>query len=284
MFKNLSIRNKLFIIVLPAIIELCVLLLLFYRTVSSTYEESNKIFYNNLYLANSSLLSSDRDFYQASQAADRINSIISSKEDVDSTQSLWNSWISSINGSGDAALPELRDTYSQNAQQAKDNANKILEYFVDEPQLLDEYTQHNLFLLTGGSETAEDPNGFLQNDKTIRMLLDEFNTNYAAWQAAYDPETGEGDYDQMSNSFDSARISLDEMQNLIMLYGDYSAAQLETSIRQNLIQITIGTVCIVSLVIIIAVFMIHYLRKHINHITNSMNELAAKILPRNRYG
>ncbi len=257
MFKNLSIRSKLLIIILPAIIELLVLLMIFYNTVFSTYEDSHKIFYNNLYLANSTLLSSDRDFYQASQAIDRINS---------------------INDNGDATLPELRDAYNENAQQAKDNANKILEYFADEPQLLDEYTQHNLFLRTGGSETAEDPSGFLQNDKTIRMLIDEFNTNFSAWQASYDPETGEGDYNQMLNSFDSARTNLDEMQDLISLYGDYSAIQLKASIQQNLIILAIGTIFIVSLVAIIAAFMIHYLRKHINHITNSMNELAQKNL------
>ena len=254
----------------------------FYRTVNSTYEKSREIFYNNLYMTHSALLSSDRDFYQASLSAERINSIISSnEEESDGTQSVWKSWINSINsiiGGDEAALSDLRDSYKENAQQTTDNANKILEYLADDPQLLDYYTTHNLFVLVNGSETAEDPNGFLQRDKTIRMLLDDFNTNFAAWQAAYNPETGEGDYELMVNSFDAARTCLDEMQDLLTLYSDYSADQLETSMRHDLIQITVGTICLIAVILIIAMITIHYLRKHINHITNSMNELAAKNL------
>lgn len=144
MFKNLSIRNKLLFIVLPAILELCLLLFLFYRTVTSTYEDSRKIFYNNLYMTHSALLNSDRDFYQASLSAERINSMI---------------------GGDETALSDLRDNYKENAQQTTDNANKILEYLADDPQLLDYYTTHNLFVLVNGSETAEDPNGFCRGIK-----------------------------------------------------------------------------------------------------------------------
>ncbi len=257
MFKHLSIRSKLLIIVLPMTIALCALLLLFYRTVNSTYGESKEIFYNSLYLTHSTLLSSDRDFYQALETAERINSMRKGAETIS---------------------PELYDTYKENAQQATDNANQLLEYLSDKPQLLNFYTPHNLFVLINGSEAAEDPNGFLQKDKTIQMLLDDFNTNFAAWQAAYNPETGEGDYNLMINSFDAARTCLDEMQDLLTLYSDYSAKQLETSIRSNLIQVTIGSVCLIFVILIIAMITIHYLRKHINLITDSMNTLAAKNL------
>lgn len=257
MFRNLSIRSKLLLIVIPAMLELGLLLLIFYNMVTSTYENSREIFYKNLYLTHSTLLSSDRDFYQASIAVERMNS---------------------NDGKDKAALADLRDSYSENAQQATDNANKVLEYLADDSELLDYYTTHNLFVLINGSETIEDPNGFLQRDKTIRTLLADFNQNFTAWKAAYNPETGEGDYNLMVNSFDAARTCLDEMQDLLTLYSDYSANQLEASIRGRLIQTTIVVGCLFALVLIIAIVTIHYLRKHINHITDSMNKLAEKNL------
>lgn len=81
-------------------------------------------------------------------------------------------------------------------------------------------------MLLNGSETADDPNGYLKEEKNLKELLDEFNTNFAAWQAAYNPETGEGNYSKMEESFDAARSCLNEMQDVLAIYSDYALQSL----------------------------------------------------------
>ncbi len=257
MFKNLSIRNKLLLIVLPTTLGLCLLLFLFGSTVNSTYKSSRDIFYVNLYMTHVSLLSSDRDFYQANEAALRINSLDAS----DSEQ-----------------LTDLRGVYKENAQQAIDNANKVAEYLQNDSQLLEYYTPHNLFVLVNGSENTDDPDGFLQKDKTIKDLLEEFNTNFTIWQSAYNPETGEGDFHMMDESFDTARECLNEMQDLLTLYSDYSSAHLEQEIQSQILWVTSAAIFFIAVIMILALITIRYLRKNINEITGSMNELAKKNL------
>ncbi|WP_342760058.1 methyl-accepting chemotaxis protein [Kineothrix sedimenti] len=254
MFKNLSIRNKLFLIVLPTTLGLCLLLFIFYSTVNSTYKSSWDIFYVNLYMTHVSLLSSDRDFYQANEAALRINS------------------------SDSGQLADLRAVYKENAQQTIDNANKVTEYLQNHSQLLEYYTPHNLFVLINGSENSDDPDGFLQKDKTLKDLLEEFHTNFTIWQSSYDPETGEGDFHIMDESFDTARECLNEMQDLLTLYSDYSSAQLEREIHAKIVRVTSIAIFFITVIFILAVMIIRYLRKHINEITVSMNELAKKNL------
>lgn len=257
MFKNLSIRGKLLFIILPAIFELSLLLFTFITTVDSTYQNSRTIFYNDLYLTHTSLLSSDRDFYQASEAAQRINL---------------------TNDSDTQKLTNLRAAYKENTEQALNNANKILSILKGDSKLLTYYTPHSLFVLLNGSDTAEDPNGYLQKEKSLKELLEEFNTNFAAWQAAYNPQTGDGDYAKMEASFDTARNNLNDMQDLLTLYSDYSSQQLHSSIQAKIVQISLWTAIIVGVIILIALLTIRYLRKHIKEVTNSMNELAKKNL------
>ncbi len=257
MFKNLSIRGKLFLIILPAIIELGLMLFALISTTTSNYEKSRDIYYNDLYLTHTSLLSSDRDFYQASQAALKISIF----DDSDTKQ-----------------LADLRTTYTDNAKQASDNANKIATYLKGNSKLLNEYTPHKLFVLLKGSETADDPNGYLQKDKTIKELLDDFNANFAAWKAAYDPETGDGDYKKMDASFDAARSCLDNMEDLLTLYSEYSSIQLKADIHQSIMQTVIWTVIIIIAILFIAVLIIRYLRNHLKAVTDRMNNLANKNL------
>lgn len=218
MFKNLSIRNKLILVLSPITLALFILLIVFYTTVNSTYRDSRDIFYVDLYATHVNILSSDRDFYQANEAALRIDS---------------------LDGSDADQLTDLKAAYKENVQQTLDNINKIPEYLQDDSQLLNYYTPHNLFVLLNGSESADDPNGFLQKDKTMKALLEEFNTNFAIWQSAYNPETGEGDFSKMDTAFNTTRVSLDEMQDLLTLYGEYSSGQLEDIIQATAVQVTV---------------------------------------------
>ncbi|WOO37399.1 methyl-accepting chemotaxis protein [Anaerocolumna sp. AGMB13020] len=257
MLKNLSLRNKLLLMIIPAILELILLLYLYAADNNSTFHKSKEIFYNDLYLVHTSLLSSDRDFYQADQAVQQINSADTSDEQL---------------------LIDLNAVYSQNAQQASDNANKITEILKNNQKILDSYTPHSLFILLYGSETKDDPNGYLGKDKTLKVLLEEFNSNFDIWKASYNPETGDGDFHSMETAFNAARGSLDEMQDLLVLYGDYSSQQLQENISAKILQVVIFTVLIITLILLLSFVMITYLRKHLRTITVNMNELAKQNL------
>lgn len=261
MLKNLSLRNKLLLMIIPAILELVLLLYVYAADNNSTFNKSKEIFYNDLYLVHTSLLSSDRDFYQADQAVRQLQLQINSADTSD-----------------EQLLIDLNAAYSQNAQQASDNANKITEILKNNQKVLDSYTPHSLFILLNGTESKDDPNGYLEKDKTLKMLLEEFNSNFDIWKASYNPETGDGDFQSMETAFNAARGSLDNMQDLLVLYGDYSSQQLQENIAAKILQVVAFTILIITLILLLSFVMITYLRKHLRTITANMNELAKQNL------
>ncbi len=261
MLKNLSLRNKLLLMIIPAILELVLLLYVYAADNNSTFNKSKEIFYNDLYLVHTSLLSSDRDFYQADQAVRQLQLQINSADTSD-----------------EQLLIDLNAAYSQNAQQASDNANKITEILKNNQKVLDSYTPHSLFILLNGTESKDDPNGYLEKDKTLKMLLEEFNSNFDIWKASYNPETGDGDFHSMETAFNAARGSLDNMQDLLVLYGDYSSQQLQENIAAKILQVVAFTILIITLILLLSFVMITYLRKHLRTITANMNELAKQNL------
>jgi len=261
MLKNLSLRNKLLLMIIPAILELVLLLYVYAADNNSTFNKSKEIFYNDLYLVHTSLLSSDRDFYQADQAVRQLQLLINSADTSD-----------------EQLLIDLNAVYSQNAQQANDNANKITEILKKNQKVLDSYTPHSLFILLNGTESKDDPNGYLEKDKTLKVLLEEFNSNFDIWKASYNPETGDGDFHSMETAFNAARGSLDDMQDLLVLYGDYSSQQLQENIAAKILQVVAFTILIITLILLLSFVMITYLRKHLRTITANMNELAKQNL------
>lgn len=261
MLKNLSLRNKLLLMIIPAILELILLLYVYAADNNSTFNKSKEIFYNDLYLVHTSLLSSDRDFYQADQAVRQLQLLINSADTSD-----------------EQLLIDLNAVYSQNAQQANDNANKITEILKKNQKVLDSYTPHSLFILLNGTESKDDPNGYLEKDKTLKVLLEEFNSNFDIWKASYNPETGDGDFHSMETAFNAARGSLDDMQDLLVLYGDYSSQQLQENIAAKILQVVAFTILIITLILLLSFVMITYLRKHLRTITANMNELAKQNL------
>ena len=261
MLKNLSLRNKLLLMIIPAILELVLLLYVYAADNNSTFNKSKEIFYNDLYLVHTSLLSSDRDFYQADQAVRQLQLLINSADTSD-----------------EQLLIDLNAVYSQNAQQASDNANKITEILKNNQKILDSYTPHSLFILLNGTESKDDPNGYLEKDKTLKVLLEEFNSNFDIWKASYNPETGDGDFHSMETAFNAARGSLDDMQDLLVLYGDYSSQQLQENIAAKILQVVAFTILIITLILLLSFVMITYLRKHLRTITANMNELAKQNL------
>lgn len=261
MLKNLSLRNKLLLMIIPAILELILLLYVYAADNNSTFNKSKEIFYNDLYLVHTSLLSSDRDFYQADQAVRQLQLLINSADTSD-----------------EQLLIDLNAVYSQNAQQASDNANKITEILKKNQKVLDSYTPHSLFILLNGTESKDDPNGYLEKDKTLKVLLEEFNSNFDIWKASYNPETGDGDFHSMETAFNAARGSLDDMQDLLVLYGDYSSQQLQENIAAKILQVVAFTILIITLILLLSFVMITYLRKHLRTITANMNELAKQNL------
>lgn len=63
--KKLNIRGKLMLMVIPLEIVILVLVIFFSSLANSISNESKSLYYDQLYSANSSLISADRDFYQA---------------------------------------------------------------------------------------------------------------------------------------------------------------------------------------------------------------------------
>lgn len=253
MFKNSSIKTKLLLMQVPAAITLVGLTILLIIVSESIYNKTTKTFYQELYQANNCLINGDRDFYQASQAADQLTF---------GGESL-----------SEEELTGWKNTYTENVNQTIDNIHKTLAFLSDNNNLLNKYTSKSLFILIHGSDKADDPNGYLQNDKTISELADSFEKDMETWKSAFNLETGEGDLFDMEIAFKTARNNLDYMSNILAEYGEYSKVSLQKNIMQTIISTVLAIVIIIAILVIIAVAIQRYLRKSIEYVTSNMNEL-----------
>lgn len=141
--KNLSLRGKMILMVVPLEIVAVVLAVVFSMLVTSTSNQSKNLYYEQLYDGNSTLLNADRDFYQAYTA-------------------LFKFLISGMNGTPEAA--QLQD-FQDNLQQAVDRVNQVREVIESNEELMN-------YQYEGISLTNEYKN-FMVNVQQIQTCLEE---------------------------------------------------------------------------------------------------------------
>jgi hypothetical protein len=216
----------------PAVIALLGVTLTIIVLSNYIYHKSTKTFYLELYKTNNSILSSDRDFYQASEAAKEIALIGEGLSEEQRAE-----WIAA---------------YNKNSDQALSNIHIAMEVIGKNDKLMNTYTSKNLFILLNGSKKAEDENGFLENDQTLAELAQEFEVDFQTWKTSYNPETGEGDYSAMEKAFNTARENLDYMGNILTEYGEFSAKQMNSKIQR-----IIYTTVVIVFIIIVVIYLLY---------------------------
>ena len=201
--KNLSIKVKLLVLIVPLVVALLCACIFYSTQMKSISKKSEDILYEKLYQISSLLINADRDFYQSMLAAMQYHDI--------------QSGYSSLDPEMEAMVSEstLADYYD-NAEQTIDRVNQAIAIASDVD-----------LLYTG--LTLEGDN------RTYKMLGDEFQEAFDDWQATYDVEKLTGDWDSFCSKFDSARGGISDMTDIAEIWAVNEKEILEKDIEKRLL-------------------------------------------------
>ena len=256
MFKNISVGKKLVLMGAPAAIALIAFSVVASFLIHSTYSDTSKVLYEELYVANEYLLSSDRDFYQALVA--EMDIMRESEQNPDSF-----------------LIDNFKNDLEENYQQAVDRTTAAMETIENNQELYDQYSLRDLFILLYG-EDAEDTEGYLQNESTFYELGTDFLASIEKWKTMYDPTVpGEGFLEQLSQ-FNYTRNNLDDMEGILALYADFHMQETDKSIK-TILYIMNGVVLVIVIgIVALTLLMGFYFKKSIKTSTTSMVSLENK--------
>ena len=147
--KNISIRGKLMLAAVPLVIASIIGMLLLAGEVNNALDESEKIFYEELYSINSLVNTADRDLYQARLAQERFMGAQAYAQD------------------GTAVEGDYAGEFEENAQQTADGIAEI-------QAIVDKYPEIGQYELEGSN---------------INTCLSDFAASYPAWRDMANPST-----------------------------------------------------------------------------------------------
>ncbi len=253
MIKNRNITFKLLIMLAPLVITLAVFVAISGMEQIQIYEDTELIFNERLYQIDNMILNADRDFYQAA-VSERV---------------LFYEW-EELDQSGKDALTADID---ENIQQTTDRFYGAIEIAKGDPLLYDSYTTRELFILVNG-EDADDPDGMLEKEQTIKQIEEAFTADFATWADSYDLTENTGDFAARLENFDTAREHLNSITDLLNLYSQYSGSQLQNEITDRVIMTIVIAAAVFILSLLLALYIALYFRKNIKHLNEDMVQLA----------
>jgi len=210
--KNLKLRAKLLLMVVPLIIlalASTIVLILEIQWVDDDITQLSELTYD----LNNSLVSADRDFYQASQAALQLDMLEFSP-----------------GGESDGDKQAHIDDYEGNAKQVADGVQHVKDVASQYPEL---YT----------GTLSEDGN-------TMEQLVDRFCSTFAEWQVAASVEGGDYSVDDQMRLFDEARDTIDEMEGIVDVYKENRSSQMD---RDMAITVNVTGVIVVLVIIVVGI-------------------------------
>ncbi|MCR5702667.1 MAG: hypothetical protein K6G76_11060 [Lachnospiraceae bacterium] len=211
--SHLSFLVSQLMLVTPAIICLIVCIVFFSMRVSSTYKDSQEMYYNTLYQINTTLLNADRDFYQAQIAAVNYHSVFN------------------MQGAEEYSVTQL-DAFNENKDQVLDRLNTSND-------IAKEYDK----LYTG--LTAE-------NGNTYQAAYDKFSEVYNRWLSDYNFDNDEGDQATFTTDFEEARSYISDMTDVVEVWAKEEDAILKKQLQKSVTTIII-IFAIISIILVIAV-------------------------------
>ncbi len=252
MIKNTKVFTKLMLMIAPLVITLVVSVIYFSYRQTSIFKETEKIFNDNLYVAQGALLNADRDFYQALVAE------IEYVKNAELTES--------------EKKAQLAD-FDENVQQAYDRVLKTIDIVKGDEAMYSEYTTKFLFTEVYGADEP-DPNGFLKGTETFEDISKAFLKDLESWKSAYNLEKGTGDFGKQMSLFGKTRDHINTMTDYLELYSYYESNVLQSQINMTIF-VTAVIIAAVLVGAIVLSFMIgRYLRKYIVEITAKMEKLS----------
>lgn len=237
--KNLKIRGKLLMMVVPLALLSLILLFAAVKSMKSINSQTTDLYYSQLYEGNSTLINADRDFYQAYTALLKAMMAGISNRDMSKP------------------MADFRDNIAQTYERV--NAlNEVAANFPD---------------LASYVYTAEDGTSF-----TISDQMNEFNANITNLGQIVSGEIGMMLLQEFDPAFNATRDNISNIEDLIEQYATVEADKVSHSILMMIIEIFAISVVVLVIIGIITIRLIAYFRSSLVAVAEELNSIANKDL------
>ncbi|MBQ7563324.1 MAG: hypothetical protein IJT16_04970 [Lachnospiraceae bacterium] len=231
-----GITAQLITMMLPLVILLIAVTAFMGSENLNTLAEAKQVYYDDIGQIENSLLSIDRDAYQALVALNGIYDIHGGIEPEEELE-------------GDI------ESYESNYQQVLDGISALKTEFSRDSYL------YNDFRASGQTSSN-------------KQVLDQYEAEIKEWKNIYIAETGEGDFEAQQEAFDAARDHLDILETSMEGYSTYKNDDLQSDIHRNLTLTVVVAVVVMILSIIFCVSTAVKIAKATNLIKDALLNLG----------
>ena len=235
-----KMQTMMLLMTIPLIVMEIVTNILLFREMNQIFDQSEKVFYDHLYTVSSTLINADRDYYQAMMAATQYYDIKNGFGDVPADQEA---------SLLETSLADFKDNVEQTAErvhQSGDIAAKEASLYTGTP-------------LDG---------------KTYADYLADFDEQFADWQASFDFEKMEGDWNDFNSKFASTRDTLSNMTDITEDWAETEKKVLEKDIKKTILTMAIIAIVVATAIIIFIIIIISMINSEIKKVKNSITVLS----------
>ncbi len=263
MFKNQSVIFKLLMMAVPLILlSVGVLSFMGWQSLD-VLNDAGDIYLDEIAAIESTLLSEDRDMYQAQLALTQAyyeRELVGERlQKAQGLGQLSKEAYAAEMERLDAELKEMYADYEDNLAQSKEAVTKINELFAGDSYLL------NTFMAEGQS-------------RSNAAIIADFASALTAWEETYNPKTDAGDFNASAPAFSVARECLNELEDSMDAYAEYQSKKLPATVKKSLSATIVVVVVIAVLVGILVGSIVLYIRKNVAGIEKDLKILAQKDL------
>ncbi|MHB8131017.1 MAG: methyl-accepting chemotaxis protein [Mobilitalea sp.] len=233
--RNRKVALKLWLLVIPAIMLSVFLLIQMWQQSNNIVKVSKETYYDEVYINTSLILTADREFYKAA---------LNEKTLMFSTET-----------TGENIKAALMKEYKSSSNKVKANIDAAMVSLQKNPKLYNEFTHS-----TSGA--------------TLSKLYGDFQINYQKWLDTYDPETEVGNPAAKELVFNSARVQLGLMTDLLDEYSVRVEGEMSQKLAISRLSGALVSLFIMILIISFVIYIIRYLKVSITNLTSNMNLLA----------
>ena len=237
--RNLKIRAKLLLVVLPLAFSLVAALIFGYVSVNKVESELTMVYRDSLYEVNNYLLASVRDYYQSLTGAVGYF-------DINNNPILPPDLLASLSES-------YFSDYSKNKQQVYDNVGSALAI------------AKNIDSLYTGTQV---------DGKTFKGLYDQLTSDLAAWEACYDVKNLAGDWSAFNQLFGVARENIDQMQEITAAWAVTEQAKVRATVNGILNSLVILFGIIIVALLILTIVVVESIIRPIKKVSGQLGEIA----------
>ena len=236
--KNLSIKIKLLVLVLPLVVTLIGASIFYSAQMDKVSVQSEEILYEKLFKIDDLLVNADRDFYQAMLAAMQYHDLKSGFSSLDpETEKI--------------ILDNTMQSFTENYDQTMDRVNQAIEI----ASTVD-------LLYTGLTIEGSSAN--------FKVLGDTFLKDFDDWNATYNLANMTGDWDSYCEKFENTRNSISDMTDITEMWADQEKKLLEKSISTR-VTVSFAIFIVISIALAILALIVSRV------IANSMQDMTGRL-------